>query len=498
MIYTIGAGVEYLRFTANEAYAADLCFKEYSVDMSLEYEEYGVSVSKRLDKMEVITNTVPAINTRLETVERKKDVTLKSILNKDHLNRQLETIGYFLCDFSDATIVSNGQYFTVDGTVKKYVEETAKITIPVGTPLNTVSKIKKDINLTFVPGDELWCIMFYVGWDSVDSNTTTNVSPINSIRFYYTKADNTEVETRLNYYEIVRGWQMVKIPFTSETTIKAISLYVQSNIANAITHDVIVNFDSAFKNFRMKPCVLLNFDNMLDANMYGVVYPLLESFGFKGTFYLSGQSALGGAYLTKSHVDEMVDNGWDYSFYGASGSTYGYDSDYQTAYNAVKSIVDFRKNEGIPLPISWFCQNGQTSNTFSKALKNLGFKIIRGQGQTNINYFGEDGLESKFNSLDATTTQNKLAQIQGYVDAAIAQGSAISVFTHQLLTTPDDTGINSTVAVWTDFLTYLKAKVDAGLVEVLTYSEFYERCVRTDLVSRQGNLRNMYRIRGLV
>lgn len=495
-IYTLGTGVKYLRFTANGAFAADLCFKEYSVSMSLANEVYGISVSKRLDDMKKVIDTVPTIDTRLVAVENK-DVTMRSLINKDNLNKQLTSIGDLLCDFSDASIVTNGQYFSVDSTTKKYVKSSAKIKMPVGTPINTVSKVKKNITASFAIGDTL-CVMFYVDWDSVDANTTTVVSPINSVRIYYTKADDTEVETRLNYYELIRGWQMVKIPFTAATSIKAISLYVQTNTVNAITHDVIVNFDSAFKNYKMKPCVLLNFDNMMDANMYGVVYPLVESFGFKGTFYLGGTNALGGAYLTKAHFDEMVDNGWDYAFYAASGSTYGYDSDYTTAYNATKAIIDLRKAEGVPMPIAWFCQNGQTSNTFSKVVKNLGFKMVRGQGQTLIDYFGEDGFETKFNSLDATTTQNKLSLIEGYVNDAITKGSSVSVFTHQLFTTPDDTGINSTVAVWTDFLTFLKTKSDAGLIDVLTYSEFYERCVRTSLTAKRDNLRNMYRIRGLV
>lgn len=494
-IYTIDNRECYIRFTINSPFNKYLCFKEYTKDMNLEYEQYGETDSNRIKTLENNVNNLND-NVKILTKRQLDNICIKSILNKDHLNRQISSIGDYICSLSDSIAINNEQFLSKDSNIKKYSDETAKICIPIGSQQNTSIKISKDINVSFDEGDVM-CIFFYVDWNSVDSDTKTVSSPIYSIRFYYTNNDGVEVEKRLNYYEIIRGWQMVKIPFSKATTVSNIKCYVQANV-NEILNDVIVNFDSVFKNYRMKPCILLNFDNMMDSNMYGVVYPLLESFGFKGTFYLSGKSALGGNYISKSHFDEMIDNGWDYAFYGASGSTHGYNSDYETAYNSVKEIIDYRREtDGIPLPISWFCQNGQTSNTFSKVLKDLGFKIVRCTGLPCINYFGEDSLETKFNSLDATTTSNRLEEVKSLVDKTINEGNALSIFTHQLYETPDDTGINSTVEVWTEFLTYLKSKVDAGLIEVLTYKEFYERCVRTSLVEKQFNLRNMYRIQKL-
>lgn len=498
-IYTIPDGVKYLRFTINGTFQDDLCFKEYSSNMSLQYEEYGTNKSKKITEIDLSIKSLKEdninIGNKFSTIDKNR-INIKSILNKDNLNRQLISNGEYLCDFSDATPLSYEEYISLDSNLTKYSDKSVKIDIPIGT-VNAEVKLNKQLITSFKQGD-IMCIMFYVDWDSVEGITTTGNNAFHTIRVGCTTDSNIEIEKRIQFYELIRGWQMVKIPFDEDTNIISIYVNAQSNInSTGNIRNAIIHFDSVFKNYKMKPAILLNFDNMIQKNMYGVVYPLLESFGFKGTFYLGEKLALGGGYITKEQFDEMIDNGWDYSFYGASGSTFGFDSDYNDAYNYVKDIIEFRKQEGIPLPIAWFCQNGQTSNTFSRVLRDLGFKIVRGTGQPCINYFGEDSLETRFNSFHTTQTDSRLEQMKDLVVEAIDQGSIISVFTHQLLETPDITGINSTVEDWTKFLTFLKEKVDNGLIEVLTYKEFYERCVRTSLVEKQFNLRNMYRIKSL-
>ncbi len=68
---------------------------------------------------------------------------------------------------------------------------------------------------------------------------------------------------------------------------------------------------------------------------------------------------------------------------------------------------------------------------------------------------------------------NNLETIKNEIDRCINTGYCISIFTHGIKS--DDTDYCS-YDIYQQMLDYVKEKVDAGELQVMTYKEFYETC----------------------
>jgi hypothetical protein len=110
------------------------------------------------------------------------------------------------------------------------------------------------------------------------------------------------------------------------------------------------------------------------------------------------------------------------------------------------------------------------------ALKGAGAKLMR----TNNAVYGKSVFTRwGFADWDMYFTGNGytgLTAANGYalVDEAILRGSTLYTYWHSIRDT-GGTGFDSTVAFFTDQMDYIKSKVDAGLLQVLTVSQMYNR-----------------------
>lgn len=444
----------YFRACRQLVFPSDLQFKVINDITNYDYEEYGYKV-KYLTKEETIDLINKSNNNTLYNYEKY------AIKNEDNFNKELENIGEFISSFEEYTAIEGSS--SIDGSISKYTEKSLKLVSG-----SKQSKIEKNLNLDIISGDNLSI------WYKIDR---ADISKIYAVQFIYNFTDGTNVTDKLYNHALEGGWNIHKKYFSNSCKIKSIIVSI-NGLDGAVTN---MYLDSIFKNHRNKPCVLLNFDNFHQNNFYAITYPLLKSYGFVGTVYLGGTNPLGNAYITKEQLDGLIAEGWDYSFYGKSGDYFDDNSSYEECYNTIKAQIDLRAREGVAMPVTWFCTSNRTSKVVSKVVKDLGFKLIRcgGGADGQILATGKDMFETDTSVIQTTTTTNNLSDVKRRIDKAINEGNAVSIFTHQLLEVSDDSNINCTIEVYTQMLDYLKTKVDAGLIEVITYKEFYERCVNS-------------------
>ena len=72
----------------------------------------------------------------------------------------------------------------------------------------------------------------------------------------------------------------------------------------------------------------------------------------------------------------------------------------------------------------------------------------------------------------------ELCRLVGYSEDTIKYGDCLPLFTHSIRDDDSDPALQKIpYSIMEQVCNYLKTKVDTGEIEVLTYSEFYNRCV---------------------
>jgi hypothetical protein len=243
-------------------------------------------------------------------------------------------------------------------------------------------------------------------------------------------------------------------------------------------------FDAIVLNYRLKPCVILNYDNGEDANIYGKIFPLVKSYGFTGSFQIGGAAYPGSAanVITYAHLMEMLAAGWECDLYGGNGTTpsdiesWSLEADW---YNYIKSAIDLQAAHGQFCPVCYHCPSGLSSNVLIKVLKANGIKMCRiGNSKRSITHFDAETFEVQgAQLLDDGNGQSykELTSVMAQVDECIDLGNIMPLFIHQMLDTNDIITLNTSTSTYTAFLEYIKLKSDAGLLDVINFRGLYSR-----------------------
>lgn len=234
--------------------------------------------------------------------------------------------------------------------------------------------------------------------------------------------------------------------------------------------------DSIIIDLKMKPCVLFSFDFVSDETIANNGFNLLFDNNLKATMF----SQNFGNFSTehKNMYDKMVNEyNWELSCYG------GANSDNSIIRSETNKVSDKTKDLASLLdeyysvysinPVSYACNQAVLDPKIEKAILNNNFKMIRALPTYVMTYFDKNcSLIPHIEYSDMT-----YEEIKNLIDDTIKYGDCLPLFTHSV----KDDGSSSTLrvpySIMEQVCNYLKTKVDAGEIEVLTYSEFYNRCV---------------------
>lgn len=338
---------------------------------------------------------------------------------------------------------------------------------PQTLAVNKNTKIVINENITLSQGDNV-CFYVYINKDEISQVATSKITLTNGIDV---------LETTFNkWVGLSNGWTCIKIDaseLTKETFFTSIILDIKFYKQEVST----IFFDSVYKNIRLKPCIMLNFDNCRRDNLYEKVYPLLSEYGFKGTFALSKKMLDNdNSIISKTQLQELIENGWDYAIYGGIGTRPSSITDYSLysdwrAY--IKALVDSIIADGFSIPTAYFCPNNASSSQLIAVQKELGIKMNRCSNGAKITDFYTDSFET--NTIQIRDIENSsLETVKSEIDKCIREGNVLSIFTHQIVTDVDLNGLNVSEATYRSMLDYIKSKVDEGLVKVITYKEFID------------------------
>lgn len=329
----------------------------------------------------------------------------------------------------------------------------------------------KGINIPFDKTTDTVGIWIYINQEAVTWGDDTD-------GVFKVYVDGAEILSWATAYHLHAGWNYLKLDLSEVEG--AFDLKFEFTMVRGRYEFAV---DTIELNYRTRTQVLLSFD-MFGEDGYNVRYPLLDSYGFKATFCNPDQG------LTADMRQELFAKGWDWAIYNGRDSAGITRPDFYTGtadewYEYLKPAVDSCAEIGLFNPISYFCPENRGTPAIMEALQRLGFKMGRmsASGNYYTEYFNKNSFYIYTWGVGGTTTaEDTLAML----DTAIADGTSVCIFTHQVQDTLTD-NMHCTREVYTAILDGIKERVDAGLCDVVTFREFYRHWLPEDCAEHLEN-----------
>ena len=244
---------------------------------------------------------------------------------------------------------------------------------------------------------------------------------------------------------------------------------------------IVKNFND-IENKNKKTYVILRFDatgneDFIEDRRYAMVR---EEYGYNCTIPIGYASS--GLATTSEQFQKLMKYGVDFGIYSNNNppSLDILSSNSQEAISIcdtyVKNATEAAKAIGAYCPVTWLCRQSNSGYALELALKKYGYMLASGiyYGDTNT------GLIEDSNKFTLQTTglyPNTISTAISKLDTAVEKGYDIAILTHKFYDTAEEAQENygCTEDVYRQFLSAVKSYVDAGKVEVLTYSEYISK-----------------------
>lgn len=233
--------------------------------------------------------------------------------------------------------------------------------------------------------------------------------------------------------------------------------------------------DALYRGGYARPKVVITFDDSSDGQ-YTIAKSVLDTYGFKATFYVIGsnvQSSTAGA-ISQVQADTLYAQGHDIGYHAWTNNDHNNyasltTSELMASHNAWLAYASNRYPRSF---MHHAMPTGADSATVQASVKAAGFFSGRGTRRLIQNHlFGIDDMYNlRCYSLDFTTdTTNTIAAMS---NTAITYGSTLFLNFHTLHATTT-TGQQVSLADFTTIMGDLYRKKAGGLLDVVTVSEWY-------------------------
>ena len=267
-------------------------------------------------------------------------------------------------------------------------------------------------------------------------------------------------------FTLLAGWNYIKIPITDNKN------HTVSIVFNKVDGDYTVAFDTFEVNFtpKVKPQIMLSFDQSQNI-MHDNRWELVNKYGFTATFTNPSTSC-----GSLEEVRDAFAKGWDWGVYSATAANPETKPDYDNGSvedweKYISAAIELCEKNGFFEPISYFSPDQRDSVPIEKALRNLDFKLARCGGSATDNLVWFDDRNMLYIQCTGVTGDITAETVLSKIDEAIANNSSIVVFTHLVKDVADDPN-STTKEVYEAVLSGIRERVDAGLCEVCTFSDF--------------------------
>lgn len=242
--------------------------------------------------------------------------------------------------------------------------------------------------------------------------------------------------------------------------------------------------EGIYRGGRDRPQLTIGFD--ISSSSLAEIGPIMKSYGWPG--YAAMASANGSlanpAYLwdaaTINRAQQLYNDGWDIMQHSASHNSLGTLSDDGLLISEMCSVSDQLTVAGVPSTAAMFpTPNSSSSNRLISLAARSGVTWIRnGTGSPMVISHGLVGMENplaqgamSMADVRGIGDSANINLVLGYVDMCIRYGVTGHVYTHSLITGPSN-ATDTNRAAFVAMLDGIKARVDAGLIDVVAVSKW--------------------------
>jgi len=218
-----------------------------------------------------------------------------------------------------------------------------------------------------------------------------------------------------------------------------------------------------------KPMLMIGFDGLYDSNVSWAL-PVLREIGVAGYNGGSGNGIVG-AGLNNANI--LYANGWDIIHQAQRSADYGVNQ--TNLASDIDSAVSQLAGAGFTRALKCFTYPFNSRSSASDAI--LASKGILLAGSTNGAATAQSQLGCPLMTIGRYPTDlgNTAVNMQAMVDNLIAEGSHGMWFGHDLVATVTNNTIQTDRAQWSTAMNYVADKYYAGLIDIVTPSEFLNR-----------------------
>jgi peptidoglycan/xylan/chitin deacetylase (PgdA/CDA1 family) len=232
----------------------------------------------------------------------------------------------------------------------------------------------------------------------------------------------------------------------------------------------VVYFDSFYYRITTRPKCIITFDDGRDT-VFTTAYPIMETYGFKGTCYIVSSAINDAGYMTDANLTTLYNDGWD-----ISNHTYSHTN--------LATLSEANQAAEVNNCAAYLLTNGFTRNNMHR---NLAYPYGAHDANTILACISEDvltartvaaGYNFRVNQIidpwlwkcqnEASSTT--LLAVKSQIDSAIESGQEVMLLFHNIVDSPVD-ATDWPTADFNSLMTYLDSK--RGQIDVVTQSDWY-------------------------
>jgi peptidoglycan/xylan/chitin deacetylase (PgdA/CDA1 family) len=305
----------------------------------------------------------------------------------------------------------------------------------------------------------------YLPWDATNESTA-------SVQVFFASQANFSKYFGTGFTGLHRGWNYLTVApsmWTNNNGDSWDNTMVRLRV-NLVTGGQArtIYVDELRLDVARRPKVLVTFDHTY-TSQYTEGFAYMRPLGIPGTLYTTGgRPGSGPDYMTIAQMREMYDAGWDAAIHtDTTLPTLGGVAEQRAS---VEESLRWHWNQGFIRGTTHFAYHGGAYDENSPtALAQLGFLTGRTTAdRLQGNVIDERYAITRYGIVNTTTLDSTKLML----DRAILTGTSIQFNFHFLVTSPT-ISTQWSIANFRALMDYIKTKMDAGLIDAVTISEWY-------------------------
>jgi peptidoglycan/xylan/chitin deacetylase (PgdA/CDA1 family) len=356
-----------------------------------------------------------------------------------------------------------------DTSIFKFGNQSIKLNATGGNE----TRITKAVSLNFSSGDGI-SFWYYTTDKTKLSYVILDISSTTNYAKYFKR------ELYLLYLQ--NGWNYIVLSKSNFTNVGSESwdntmVRIRFRVIPKTGEDASANFDDLRFGIVGQPKVIITFDDDCGSQI-NKAYPIMTGNGQAGVAFIYTNGVGSGASMTLANLITLRDAGWDISNHTA-------------AHKSLTAVSQEEMEADIDGGYDWLVANGfgDTAKFFAYPGGNWNDAVITKLKQRHVlaraiitSDFGMhfaitnfEDLQYKLRGYGLSSTIG-VAAVQTVIDSTIAKSGLLILYFHRIVDS-NATGNDYLTADFQAISDYLKTKQDAGLLEVITYSDYYNALI---------------------